>query len=273
MTWVITKDRFLTLPRVFAAVTSLLMLCACTLSGPMDISQIHYLAVPSGEDVNYFRIRVEGETRFSDANFHSGWYPAYDVDKLFGGVATSSGNDQAEARITELAMKEKLNKAITDAYTKYLEVARDPGSSDDRILAYLETLRRVRATAGDGIPLPPGAVEVEWNPGANLALRHAGEKLIFVLAADPNEVINAIKISERTTNTSADILQLSKVIRQQSQNEVLEIVSENESNKKLDNLIVSQIESSLTELSVSDLTEDVLLEEIDALLLLIESLR
>ena len=120
--------------------------------------------------------------------------------------------------------------------------------------------------------LPTGAVEIEYDPGANLALRHAGEKFVFVLSSNPDEILNPITRFAEDTKTSATVLRLADVIRAQAFNQVATTEAQNAAMKNMDNLIVQRIDVVLDMLE-NDPTRDDLVREIEALRILVENLR
>lgn len=244
----------------------ILPLSGCFSSGPMHVYERSYLAVPSGDNTNFFRTTIEGNTYLGDSNYDSGWFPANTVDKLYGGTSKS---DSAQALKTEEDIRALMNEAILATTKGYLRAAQDPSSSEESIVAWLTAQRRVRAMAGDGIPLPDGAVEVEYDPSRSLALRHSGEKRVFVLASNPAEVIETISNFAGNERTSATILRIADVVSQRQINDVDRAEARNGFKEQASNIIVSHINGVLIAIE-GGLDKDELLAEIDALLLLIE---
>ena len=244
----------------------ILPLSGCFSSGPMQVYERSYLAVPSGDNTNFFRTTVEGNTHLGDSNYDSGWFPADTVDKLYG---STSRTDSAQALKTKEDIRALMDEAILATTKGYLRAAQDPSSSEESIVAWLTAQRRVRAMAGDGIPLPDGAVEVEYDPSRSLALRHSGEKRVFVLASNPTEVIETISNFAGSAQTSATILRIADVVSQRRINDVDRVEARNEFKEQASNIIVSHIDGVLLAIE-GGLDKDELLAEIDALLLLIE---
>lgn len=245
----------------------LLPLSGCFSPGPMQVYETSYLAVPSGDNTNFFRITIEGNTALGVSNYDSGWFPADVVDQLYGNVEKAN---PAQAIKTQEDIRALIDEAILVTTEGYLRTAREPGSSEESVLAWLNAQRRVRAMAGDGIALPDGAVEVEYDPARNLALRHAGEKRVFVLASNPTAVINAIKGFANNQHTSATVLRMADVLRQQRLNDVDRAEARVAVEKKANEVIASQIDSVLQAIK-GGLSRDELRAEVDSLLLLIES--
>lgn len=245
-----------------------LLMGACS-SGPMKVYETSYLAVPSGDNTNFYRVTVSGNTELGISNYNSSWFPADTLDRLYGGTTKT---DAPKALNTEEDIKGLINTAILKTTKGYLKAAANPNSSEETIVSWLNAQRRVRAMAGDGITLPKGAVEVEYDPSRNLALRHSGEKLVFILASDPRKVINSIKGFANDTKSSASILRLADVVRQQRLNETDRAEAKMAVEQQTNNTIVSQIDGVLERLK-SPPNKQTLQAEIDALLLLIESAK
>ncbi len=54
------------------SLTILFTLAACT-TGPMTVREVHYFAVPNGENSNYYRLRAEANTKLGVGEYRSGW--------------------------------------------------------------------------------------------------------------------------------------------------------------------------------------------------------
>lgn len=234
----------------------------------MKVLETSYLAVPSGDNTNFYRITIKGNTRIGVSNYDSGWFPAYSVDRLYG--AASTDTDRSRRLVVEEDLRKLYDDAIAATTRGYLQAAQNPDTSEDRIAGWLTAQRRVRAVAGDGVPLPDGAVEVEYDPSANIHLRHSGEKRVFVLASNPTDVIDAINGFAQSEETGASVLRLAEVIRQQRISETDQAEAVMEVEKRTNGVIVSQIDGVLEALA-GDLDKDALQSEVEALLLLIES--
>ena len=244
-----------------------LAVAGCSL-GITRINHSHYLAVPSEQNVNYFRIRVNGHTKLGKTSYRSGWFPAAAVDSLYGDASKSGAS---EAYKLEEDLKNKINERILSTAEGYLDAAADPKSDPDLIEAWLVAQRRVRAFPGDGVPLPAGAVEIEYEPGANLALRHSGEKLIFILSSDPDEVVGAINNFSQNAETGATVLRLADVIRQHGVGEVAAMEARNAERAKTSAALVNRITS--LEAAVPGASREELTREVESLRILLDNLR
>lgn len=251
-----------------ALLVLILFLNACAYFGPMDVEETFYLAVPSGENINFYRIRVDVETRFTDAKYYAYWLPADAVDQLYGGNIEEFS---ANAVNTEKELKEAVNKAILDTHIAYLNAAKDPNSSSETIKRLLNAQRLVRATAGDGIALPDGAVEMEYNPEASMVMRRSGQKLVFFLTADPTKVLENIEQFSHSKATSAGVLKLAQVVQQNNSNQVAALESQNNANQKLDGALVSKINDAKAA-TENKPDKNQLNEHIRTLLFLLESM-
>ena len=245
-------------------------LVGCVSSGPMDLQEVSYLAVPSGNNINFYRITVIGDTDYGESNYNSGWFPAEAVDQLYGSSSDTNAGDVIK---TQEDIQRLYNSAILETTRNYLDAAKNHNKSEAVIQKHLIAQRRVRAIAGDGIELPEGAVEVEYDPSRNLVVRHTGQKRVFVLASDPDKVINSISRFAGDQKTSATVLRLADVVRQQNQNSVDEANAQIAVEQQTNSLIVSQINAALEKLKDANLSQADLLTEVEALVLLVENAK
>lgn len=245
-----------------------LLASGCSL-GVTHLEEVHYMAVPSGDNVNYYRVRLEAWTTLSKTKFASGWFPAEAVDSLYGSADEAA---VAEAYKTRNQLREKYNEAILSTTDGYLKAAVDPSSKDEVIGSWLRAQRRVRATVGADLALPQGAVEIEYNPASGIALRHAGEKLVFALSSNPDDVLGSIANFSKDAEIGATVLKLSEVVRQRAANDVAALVARNEARGKVNASIVKRIDASLEAVDKSDTALE-LQTEVDSLRILLESLR
>ncbi len=235
----------------------------------MHVNETYYLAVPSGENTNFYRISVDADTYLGKARYRSGWFPADAVDGLSGKDVIGDG---AKALKTEQAIRDQLNSAITQTTNGYLDAASKPETSEEVIQGWLNAQRRVRAIAGDGVMLPDGAIEIEYDPAASLALRHAGQKLVFVLSNDPDKVIERIQTIAAHNDTGATILRLADVIHQRAKNDVDEAKAKNDIASQVNEVIVTYLERMSAPLD-GDKDKQTLLSEVETLLVLIDNVK
>ena len=243
-------------------------LSGCSL-GVTRVQETHFIAVPSHENVNYFRVRIEGSATLSKTKFRSGWFPAEAVDSLYGSADESSVSQAYKVRNE---IKDRYNAAISSATQGYLDAAANPNSKPEVIEAWLSAQRRVRATAGTEVALPRGATEIEYDPASNLTVRHAGEKLVFALSSNPDDVLGAIANFSKDAEVGATVLQLADVVRQQSVNDVATTEARNEARSKLDAVLVDHIDATLKAIEGAPTAQD-LQREVDSLRLILESVR
>lgn len=240
----------------------------CT-TGPMHIKQTHYLAVPSGENTNYYRVRVSADTYLGDAEFRSGWFPSDAVDSLFGDVSSEGSTRALKVRED---IRAEIDRAILATTKAYLVEAAKPDADPERLRQLLETRKRVRAAPGDSTPIPESAVEMEYDPTSGLVLSHVGDKLVFVLSSDPDEVIGIIANFAEHQKTSVSVTRLGEVIGMQSANEVAETEAENAANAEDNQALAEQLERALG-VAANGGDRDAMLDEIQTLRFLIESLQ
>jgi len=253
----------------FALTVVVLSVSGC---GNMLIEEVYYLAVPGENNTNYYRIRVEAEARQGVAEYRAGWFPAETVDQLYGG---SLEPDSAAAYRTREDLRGMYDEAIKQTMEGYLSAAKDPNASPEVIGNWLKASRRVRSAASDGVALPPGAIEVEYDPAASLTLRHSGEKLVLMLSSDPSKVIEAMKNFTQSEKTGASVLRLADLVKQQAGNRVVEAEAENSTSRKIDLQIASQLDELITllESGGKSLNRRSLLSEISATLQFVEDVQ
>lgn len=175
----------------------------------MRIEEVHYFAVPNANNTNYYRLRVRAHTRLSVASFREGWFPATAVDALFGDVSEDSSGESLGAKLT---LRGLYREAVVAVTKQWLNAAKN-GEEEDAVLQGLHNARR-RVLA---YPSPNGepyqnSVEVEYNPAKGVALQRAGEKLVFVLSANPDEVVGKIANFVQSEKTSLAIKQLGDLV-------------------------------------------------------------
>jgi len=186
-------------------------------TGRMAVREVHYHAVTNGEQTNFYRLRVEGKTRLGQAEYRSGYFPTDALDRLFGNVNASKAGEALGAR-------QDIEKLVRDAVKQtteaWLKEARDPDASTERLRALQMARRRVLAyPVGPGAPFP-GAVEIEYNPAQGVFIRHADEKLVFLLSSNPDEVVQDIVEVAEHDKTALAVNRLGSVVAQRARNEV-----------------------------------------------------
>lgn len=201
--------------QIIALVTLLCNGCVSFKPAQMNVKEVFYVAVASGESTNYFRVTIKANSILGVAAYESGWFPSSAVDRLYG----SGGESDAKTLLNEQKIKGEFDKAYLDAYKNYLKAAKDTSSSDEEIANRLAALKRIRAVPGEGTSLPDGAKEIEYDPVSNLTLRHSGEKFVIAFSSNPNDVLDGIKSAAASNESGAAILRLSELLSQQNQQE------------------------------------------------------
>lgn len=254
--------------RIIPLMLTLLFPVLLTGCAGMDVQEVYYVAVPSGDNTNYYRVRVQANAKLGDANYDAAWFSAHSVDALYGDVTTSNA---AESLNVENAIRSTLNDELKKAYTAYLTVAASPNATNADLAIWMQVLKRLRAMPGSATALPTGAIEMEYNPAENLITRRAGQKLVMVLSSDPTQVINGIKGFSQSTETSASVLRLTDVLQQQQQN--LSTKEQAEIDAATDNfsLISKQLDLALNNAEAAE--QDELLRRVISLLTIAESVQ
>ncbi len=244
-------------------------LASCT-TGPMNIREIHYFAAPNGENTNYYRLRVEANTRLGVAGYRSGWFPADAVDYAFGDVSTTGGT---EALKTRNKIKEQINKKILETNQAWLDEAARPDADINRLNGLHHARRRILAyPISDGAPYE-GASEIEYNPAKSVNLRFSDDKLIFVLSSDPDTVVANIASFAENQESALAIDRLAGVIAQRARTEIVAAEAVEEVNKRIDMLIFKQIDLAQGVTTNTETKIGTAIDEINTLLILLESMN
>jgi hypothetical protein len=156
-------------------------------------------------------LRVAANTFLGVAGYRSGWYPGRSVDRLFGEVSSESAPAELQAR-TELETQ-IINK-VKETHQAWLEEAKKP-DADPALLDQLNEARR-RVLAYPAFKPEPfkDTIEIEYNPGRELATFHIDDKLLFVLASNPDDVVRAIASFVEEDKTVLTINRLAGTITQ-----------------------------------------------------------
>jgi len=251
--------------RLFFFVVSLLVgVSGCT-NGPMNIREVHYYAITNGENTNYYRLRVAADTKLGVAGFRSGWFPARAVDRLFGDASLEGG-------VAELQVRSKIESLIDDkiisTYKSWLDEASNPDATPDKLEKLLNARRRVLAYPSREDPPYPKAFEIEYNPASGVANFHADEKMVFVLASNPDEVIAKIASFVEDDKTVLTINRLADVVGQRQVNEIAIKEATLEVDRKSDALVRDQVKKALAEARTPEDAK----KQIDSLLLMLETI-
>lgn len=262
------KTEFFLIRYFFLSLT-IALLVSCT-TGSMDIRELHYYAAPNGENTNYYRLRVEAYTRLGVAGYRSGWFPADAVDYAFGDVSTAGGT---EALKTRNKIKEQLNKIIPITNQAWLDEAAKPDADPNKLDGLHQARRRILAyPISEGAPYK-GAAEIEYNPAKGVNLRFSDDKLIFVLASDPDTVVaNIVSFAENQESALA-IDQLGSVIAQRARSEIVATEVVEEVSKRNDLLVSKQIDLALGVVKNEATQVGAAIDEVNTLLILLEGIN
>lgn len=241
-----------------------------TLSGcaGMDVQEAYYVAVPSGDNTNYYRVRVSANAENGNASYNAAWFSAYSVDSLYSDVSTTGAAAQLNV---EKDIRETLNSEIKKAYESYLQAAAEPTNSNAEIEQWLNVLKRLRALPGSATSLPHGAIEIEYNPAENLVTRRAGKKLVMVLSSNPDDVIKEIAGFSQSTETSASVLRLGQLIEQQQKNQASKELAEINAASDDFSLLANQLEQALADMEQAE--KDELIRRLISLITLAENMQ
>jgi hypothetical protein len=204
----------------------------------MRIQETHYYAISNGSNTNYYRLQVLAVTVLGESDYRSGWFPESAVDALFGDVTAEGGTEAARTRAE---LESVLNEKLKAAWTAWLEEAVKPNAEPAKLASLLAALRRVRAAPGRTIELPDGAIEMEWDPAKGLILNHRDQKLVFILASDPNAVVGKIASFAENERTALAVEDLSLIISERVLNEVASKEAVEAVRQRTDQIIRAQL--------------------------------
>ena len=270
---IILKGKMRNIPAFFCALVVSLLSSGCTNSSisRMKVEEVFYMAVASGENTNYFRVTIKGESVLGVAAYESGWFPSIAVDRLYG-----AGNiNDAKSQLADEKIKAAFDDAYVKAYQAYMAVAENPATSDEEIAKYLLVLKRIRAVPGDGTPLPEGAKEIEYDPVSNLTLLHSGEKFVIAFSSNPDAVLNGIKSAAQSDETSKAILKLSELAKGQDNAESARLTKEKQNLERFASLLSARLANTavlLAENPESGSDKAVTAQQLDQLRSEVESL-
>lgn len=243
------------------------MLAGCT-TGPMDIREVRYWAVSNGKETNYYRLRVTGATRLGVAGYKSGWFPARAVDRLFGDVSSDGGVTELQVR-TEL--EQQIAEKIKATQSRWLQAAENPDADPATLRALMEARRRILAYPAKTATPFPDAIEVEYNPGLGVATRYADEKLVFVLASNPDEIISSLARFVEEDKTVLTVNRLAGIITQRAAVDVASREAVQSVDKGSDARLVEGMQKTRTRLAPGT-DKATALGAVDVLLTLVDSL-
>lgn len=198
--------------RLFLAIAAL-GIGGCQQFGQVDLREQYYLGASNGTEMVYYRVTIQADTFLANMQFRQGWYPAYAVDQLFGDV---SDNGVVETLSARDEIRKQIDEKLKEARTRYLEVAADPDSSNSEVEAALRAVMRVRLDASPSLLDSDGILDkthlIEYDPDADLSTRRAGHKKIYLLSADPNQVIQELQRLAADTDTQKLISDFNKAL-------------------------------------------------------------
>jgi len=211
-----------------------------TACGEMYINETHYYAVERPDNVNVFRLRVEGYSLLSDAKYQAGWYPRNAVDSLYGTVRSNS-KDVSKAREKHEAL---VSETVYKAAEYYSSIALKPDATETDIEKALQVRRRALYYPSLDTNISENARIIDFNPSIGVAVRHSDEKMVFILSSDPDSVVGNIKNFAESEKTSLSVDNLAVITSQRVYNDVIEAEAKLEVDKSINGLISSQLDET-----------------------------
>lgn len=193
---------------VVSLISGILLFGVGCSAGPMKISEKYYLEASDGYHKNYYRIRIDGDTKLGVAEFRQGWYAAEGVDALFGDV---SAENAARSLTVRDQIKQKLDDAIVSTHGKYLKIAQKLNPKPEELIGAFEAMRRVRSMPVDERVMKDSDI-MEYNPAESLVTPHRGQKLVMMLSSNPDQIISKISALAEEAGTLQLVTKVTDVI-------------------------------------------------------------
>jgi hypothetical protein len=229
-------NRPLTLIRLSVyAFTALLIGCA---SGSTTVKELHYYAVPNGTNTNYYRLRVEADTKLGVTEYRSGWFPARSVDSLYGNVSDDGG---IESMKVKSQIEREIDSKVLFTTKAWLEEAAKHDANQEKLKELLVARRRILAYPIGDTPPFDGAFEIEYNPVKGINIRFADEKLVFLLGSNPDGVVGEIANFAEENQTIMSVQNLSIVMEQRVKNDIAAQQAVETVNREFDSFVHRQI--------------------------------
>lgn len=200
--------------------------CAPMTDGEMDISERYYLAASDGRDVNFYRVTLSAHTAYSKAEFRQGWYPADAVDAVFGNVS----QDDSVARLrTEAELRKNIDDTLVALSARRAEILSKAAPLTPQEREDLADIDQRKRTLFAYPWLEYGetdsggqTVVMEYNPERGIVTRRNGEKLVFLLSADPDAIIQDMAGFSEAQQTRLGIDYFAEVLTNSANREVFE---------------------------------------------------
>ena len=243
----------------------LAFLAGCS-TGPMRVHELQYYRVANSTNANYFRLTIDAVTHIGVSKYRAGYFPARSVDSLFGEVSSTSGVDALRTRDE---LEKLINTNVFLVTSNWLFAASKPGTE----LGDLEKLNtaRARLLTYPKPQLAPGTVLMDYDPIRGVVERHSDEKMVFLLASDPDSVINKIANFTESDATVLTINRLSHAMSDKQQDSVDRRGAMLQVNKKYDAVAYQALQAALNMAGDSTTPADAAVKEINTLIQIIDS--
>ena len=263
----------------YLALAVLLFSAACT-DGPLEIDEQYYLRASDGNNVNYYRITVSAETRLSKAEFRQGWYPVDALDALFGDVSDEAASRELETLTT---LKRQINETLIELRKLYnaelVKLDTEIEAYEKKLRRLLEAEARLRRFASRSPDSLAGDESIrfesaDYDPAAPLITRRSGQRLVFILSADPDQIIQDIQRFAEDQKTQSVVQQLTDLLAATGRRELEARRGEAAASEEGDAKVAAQIDTLLAALGGDPSPSKArVLAELEALGLVIEQIQ
>ena len=130
------------------------------------------------------------------------------MDRVFGKVRSDGdkGDLQARKDIGRL-----YRDSMVKATQKYMTTALKENSSEADIQKAMQVRRRVLSYPTLDENTPDSSIIVDYNPSKGVAFRHANDKMVFILSANPYVVVGNIRNFAESDKTALAVSRLAQV--------------------------------------------------------------
>lgn len=184
------------------ALTASIAVSACS-QGNMSVKQQYFLTAELDGNAVHYRVNIRANTVLSDAKFRQGWFPAEAVDSVF---SEATGSDAGSTYDTRDKLKRQINTTLLELRKRYGEELLKAAPDGEKLTGLLLAENRLRYYAAREIGDDYDFSEtMEFDPISGLITNRSGDKLVLILSANPDQIIQSIANFSEEEKTKAVI--------------------------------------------------------------------
>ncbi|OIQ50737.1 hypothetical protein BerOc1_02679 [Pseudodesulfovibrio hydrargyri] len=255
---------------IYPALLLLAVLALSLMGCGIDVQESRYYAAynPSGE-VSVYRLDIKANAQLTEGKYASGWYPRASVDSLTGAVNADQILKDLKTRI---AIEQEIDKKVLAAYKEWLKIAANPASDPKDRQKTLDTLRLVLSYPTTENFQREGMCYIEYQPTEGIVMRHADEKMVFLLSSDPTKVLNAINNFTQSTEAALNINQLSDLFNAQALGEHGTLMASMHATRNYGHLIEGELDALATSPPTDTASQKATISEMTKLIEMLQSM-